>query len=134
MSKIALISSAVLTEGKASLCLFNCYFSLLQDGDFLQRYIGSQFVLQTIDFDELAVQFFLVLVESHETLSPFLLIAAVAVFHQVRIQTRFLTVALHPNEFIHLKVPRGFVSVPVKFGYSNTIIAFFMLIGFGYTI
>ena len=44
----------------------NEYFSLLQDGDFVQWHIGSQLILQTVDVDKLAVEFLFVGMELHE--------------------------------------------------------------------
>ena len=47
---------------------------MLKDSDFIQGNIGCEFVLQTVDVDELAVEFFLVGVELHEEVLPLLLV------------------------------------------------------------
>ena len=49
-------------------------FTLLEDGDFIERHIWSEFVLQAVDVDKLAIEFLLILVELHELMFPLLLV------------------------------------------------------------
>ena len=57
-----------------ALLSLNRYLSLLEDGDFVERHVGCEFVLQAVDIDELAVELFFVLVELHEEVFPLLLV------------------------------------------------------------
>ena len=56
------LSSLGIAQASLALLSLNRDFTLLKDGDFIQWNIRSQLVLQAIDVDELAVEFFLVLV------------------------------------------------------------------------
>lgn len=87
--KAAAVGRGDLFGGQYNVCLhilvsdcvlrFNADFSLLQDGHFFQWDIGREFVLQSVDVDELAVELFLVLVQLHEEVLPLLLVG----IHQV---------------------------------------------------
>ena len=57
----------------------------MQDGDFVKRDIGSEFVLQAVDVDELAVEFFLVGVELHEEVLPLPLVLLHAPLQAVKL-------------------------------------------------
>ena len=57
-----------------ALLSLNRDFSLLEDGNFVQGDIGGEFVPETVDVDELAVELFLVGVELHEEVLPLLLV------------------------------------------------------------
>lgn len=82
--KAAAVGRGNLFGGQYNVCLhilvsdcvlrFNTDFSLLQDGYFLQWDIGREFVLQSVDVDELAVELLFVLVELHEEVLPLLLV------------------------------------------------------------
>ena len=61
--------------------LLNLNLSLLQDGDFIQWNIRGQFILQTIDVNELAVQFLFILMELHEETFPLCAIGVITPFH-----------------------------------------------------
>ena len=50
------------------------YLPLLEDGDFVERHVGCEFVLQAVDVDELAVELLFVLVQLHEEVLPILLV------------------------------------------------------------
>ena len=94
------------------LFVFNTYFTLLQDGDFLRRHVGRQFILQAVYLDKLAVQLLLVGMKLEELLRPMLPVG----IHQVGQAVRtFALLFAEPDEFILLEVPRGFVGVPVRF-------------------
>lgn len=56
------LSSLGIAQTSLALLSLNRDFSLLKDSDFVERHIGRKLVLQAIDVDELAVEFFLVLV------------------------------------------------------------------------
>lgn len=87
--KAAAVGRGDLFGGQYNVCLhilvadcvlrFNTDFSLLQDGYFLQWDIGREFVLQSVDVDELAVELLLVVVELHKEVLPLLLVG----IHQI---------------------------------------------------
>ena len=49
-------------------------FTLLEDGDFIERHIGGEFVLQAVDVDKLTIEFLFILVELHKLMLPLLLV------------------------------------------------------------
>lgn len=104
------------------LSVLNTYFSLLQDGDFLRRHVGRQFVLQVVYLDKLAVQFLLVGMKLEELLRPMFPVGINQVGQAVRTFACFLAEA---DEFVFLEVPRGFVGVPVGTGDSNILLSKF---------
>ena len=97
--------------------VYDADLSLLQDGDFIQRHIGSQFVFEAVNADELAVQLFFVLVELHETLRPL----GLELLHKVAQTEGGLQVALgyflvaEGYKRIGLEIPGGLVGVPIDF-------------------
>lgn len=90
----------------------------MQDGNFLRRHVGHQFVLQAIYLDKLAVQFLLVGMKLEELLCPMLPVGIHQVGQAVRTFSGFLAEA---DEFVLLEVPGGFVGVPVGFGDGDVL-------------
>ena len=58
---------------------------MLKDGYLVERDIGGEFVLQTVDVDELAVEPFFVFVELHEEVLPLLLVLLHAPLQAVKL-------------------------------------------------
>ena len=52
----------------------NAHLALLQDGNFVQRHIGSKLILQAVNINELTVKFFFIGVKLHKEGAPFLMI------------------------------------------------------------
>ena len=92
---------------------------MLQDGDFLRRHVGRQFVLQAVYLDKLAVQFLFVGMKLEELLRPMLPVG----IHQVGQAVRtFALLFVEADEFVLLEVPRGFVGVPVGFADGDVLL------------
>ena len=58
---------------------------MLKDGYLVERDIGGEFVLQTVDIDELAVELFFVLMQLHEKEFPLLLVLLHAPLQAVKL-------------------------------------------------
>ena len=85
-------------------------FTLLEDGDFIERNIGGEFVLQTVYFNKLTVKFFLVSVKLHKVAFPFAFI-----FTHYDIKCTPTVIVEDTHQFILLEIPRSFVCVPIRF-------------------
>ena len=87
-------------------CWNNTYLSLLEDGDFPCGNERFQFVLQSIDFDELAIQFFLVIFQLVEFSFPLFLKFFHKVLYAVGCCTKIVTSELvaMSDKWITLKV------------------------------
>src|SRR5574344_587712 len=118
--------------------LLDADFTLLKDSHLVQRHIGCQFVLQAIDFDELAVQFLLVFMELFEAgpplglhqLQPFLDAAEIGGVEGLLFTRQFvyfadgihkLVFTIQIDDFIYRKIPGGFMSIPVGFSDSYAL-------------
>ena len=95
-----------------NLVVLYCYLTLLKNRDFIKGDIGRKLILQTIDVNELAVEFFLVLVELLELMLPLLLVLLYAPCQAVELWssrvdaeafTSFLVVILYKNvDVVHV--------------------------------
>ena len=72
-----------IAQTSLALLSLNRDFTLLEDGDFVERNIWSQLVLQAIDVDELAVELFLVLMQLHKLALPLRLVLLHQVFQAI---------------------------------------------------
>ena len=77
------LSSLGIAQASLALRSLNRDFTLLKDGDFVERNIRSELVLQAINVDELAVELFLVLMQLHKLALPLRLVLLHQVFQAI---------------------------------------------------
>ena len=129
-------------------------FTLLEDGDFIKRHIGSELLLQAVDVDKLTIEFLFILVELHELMFPLLFVLLHSPCQAIGIRERGVDIEafacllemlfykvidiflvgllIDGQQFIALEVPTGFVRVPIltrdSYTFLHTISNRFLLL------
>ena len=86
----------------ANLRLLDANLPLLQNGNFIQRNIGGQFIFEAVDLDKLSVEFLFVLVQLAELIFPLLFVLFHAPLQSVAL---FALLGLYAYQLVGLEVP-----------------------------